>query len=141
VPRSARCSHDRGAAAVSVQFAAIVERSCRHDRVFPPRGGGTPRLLLTGLCSPGCGAVISVLLALATRRVCAGCVLARGDLEWAFSPWTSALAACRDSRGTRDRTPLNVLAAGELRARSVGLELESASLLFLRVPTLTGSPS
>jgi iron complex transport system permease protein len=62
-----------------------------------------------------------------------------GDLEWAFSPWTSALAALAAVVvALVIGRPLNVLAAGELRARSVGLELEAwRSLLFFACAVLT----
>jgi len=62
-----------------------------------------------------------------------------GDLEWAFSPWTSALAAVAAVIvALLIGRPLNVLAAGELRARSVGLELEAwRSILFFACAVLT----
>jgi iron complex transport system permease protein len=62
-----------------------------------------------------------------------------GDLEWAFSPWTSSLAALGAvAIALVFGRPLNVLAAGELRARAVGLELEIwRSVLFFACAVLT----
>src|SRR5207245_1205923 len=59
------------------------------------RGGGTPRLLLTGVVlASACGALVSVLLALAdTSRVRGMVFWLAGDLEWAVSPALSAGAA------------------------------------------------
>jgi iron complex transport system permease protein len=131
-----------GAAAFSVQFAAVVGALGAVTIVyFLARGGGTPRLLLTGVVlASACGAVISVLLALADSTRVRGMVFwLAGDLEWAFSPWTSALAALAAiAVALAIGRPLNVLAAGELRARSVGLELEAwRSLLFFACAVLT----
>jgi iron complex transport system permease protein len=131
-----------GAAAFSVQFAAVVGALAAVTIVyFLARGGGTPRLLLTGVVlASACGAVISVLLALADATRVRGMVFwLAGDLEWAFSPWTSALVALAAiAVALAIGRPLNVLAAGELRARSVGLELEAwRSLLFFACAVLT----
>ena len=131
-----------GAAAFSVQFAAVAGALGAVTIVyFLSRGGGTPRLLLTGVVlASACGAVISVLLALADSTRVRGMVFwLAGDLEWAFSPWTSALAALAAIVvALAIGRPLNVLAAGELRARSVGLELEAwRSLLFFACAVLT----
>jgi iron complex transport system permease protein len=131
-----------GAAAYSVQLAAVVGALGAVAIVyFLARGGGTPRLLLTGVVlASACGAVISVLLALADSTRVRGMVFwLAGDLEWAFSPWTSALAASAAVvMALVIGRPLNVLAAGELRARSVGLELEAwRSVLFFACAALT----
>ncbi|MDB6010804.1 MAG: hypothetical protein JWL65_3054 [Gammaproteobacteria bacterium] len=131
-----------GAAAFSVQFAAVIGALGAVTIVYLlARGGGTPRLLLTGVVlASACGAVISVLLALADSTRVRGMVFwLAGDLEWAFSPWTSALAALAAIvLALAIGRPLNVLAAGELRARSVGLELEVwRSLLFFACAVLT----
>jgi iron complex transport system permease protein len=85
-----------GAAAFSVQLAAVVGALGAVTIVyFLARGGGTPRLLLTGVVlASACGAVISVLLALADSTRVRGMVFwLAGDLEWALNPWTSALTA------------------------------------------------
>jgi iron complex transport system permease protein len=131
-----------GAAAISVQSAATTGALIAVAMVyFLARNGGTPRLLLTGVVlASACGAVISVLLALAdTSRVRGMVFWLAGDLEWAFSPWTSALTALGAvAIALVFGRPLNVLAAGELRARSVGLELEIwRSLLFFVCAVLT----
>jgi iron complex transport system permease protein len=131
-----------GAAIFSVQLAAVVGALGAVAIVyFLARGGGTPRLLLTGVVlASACGAVISVLLALADSSRVRGMVFwLAGDLEWALSPWTSALAALGAVVvALLIGRPLNVLAAGELRARSVGLELEAwRSLIFFACALLT----
>jgi iron complex transport system permease protein len=131
-----------GAAAFSVQLAAVVGALGAVAIVyFLARGGGTPRLLLTGVVlASACGAVISVLLALADSSRVRGMVFwLSGDLEWALNPWTSALAAIAAvAVALVIGRPLNVLAAGELRARSVGLELEAwRSLIFFACAVLT----
>jgi iron complex transport system permease protein len=131
-----------GAAAVFVQSAAIVGALGAVGIVYLlARGGGTPRLLLTGVViASACGAIISVLLAVADSSRVRGMVFwLAGDLEWAFSPWTSALAAVvAVILAVVIARPLNVLAAGELRARSVGLRLEAwRTLLFLACAVLT----
>jgi iron complex transport system permease protein len=131
-----------GAEAFSVHSASVVGALGAVAIVyFLARSGGTPRLLLTGVVlASACGAVISVLLAVADPTRVRGMVFwLAGDLEWAFSPWTSALAAVGAVIvAMLIGRPLNVLAAGELRARSVGLELEVwRSLLFFTCALLT----
>ena len=132
-----------GAAAVCVQSAATAGALGAVALVyFLARSGGTPRLLLTGVVvASACGAVVMVLLALADASRVRGMVFwLAGDLEWAFNPWTSTLAAVGAVViAALFGRPLNVLAAGELRARSVGLELEVwRSLLFFACAVLTG---
>ena len=132
-----------GAEALSVHSGAVVGALCAVAIVYLlARNGGTPRLLLTGVVlASACGAVISVLLAVADASRVRGMVFwLAGDLEWAFSPWTSALAALVALiLALLVGRPLNVLAAGELRARSVGLELEIwRPLLFFVCAILTG---
>ncbi len=62
-----------------------------------------------------------------------------GDLGWALSPWYSALSAILAlAFAFSVARPLNVLAAGELRARSVGLHVEAWRLVvFVACATLT----
>ena len=131
-----------GAAALIVQSAAVAGALGAVGLVYLlARGGGTPRLLLTGVVlASACGALVSVLLALADSSRVRGMVFwLAGDLEWAVQPWLSAgtalfavVAAIVVAR------PLNVLAAGELRARTVGLALEGwRTLLFIACATLT----
>jgi iron complex transport system permease protein len=131
-----------GAAAFSVQAAAVIGALAAVAVVyFLARGGGTPRLLLTGVVlASACGAVVSVLLAVAdTSRVRGMVFWLAGDLEWALSPWISAFAAIATVIvALLIGRPLNVLAAGELRARSVGLQVEVWRwLLFFACAGLT----
>src|SRR5579864_8496960 len=117
-----------GTAVVVVQSAAVAGALAAVGLVYLlARGGGTPRLLLTGVVlASACGALVSVLLALAdTSRVRGMVFWLAGDLEWGVSPWMSAGAALLAvAVAILVARPLNVLAAGELRARTVGLALE-----------------
>jgi iron complex transport system permease protein len=131
-----------GAAALMVQSAAVLGALGAVGLVYLlARGGGTPRLLLTGVVlASACGALVSVLLAFAdTSRVRGMVFWLAGDLEWAVSPWLSAGAAVLAvAVAVLLARPLNVLAAGELRARTVGLALEAwRNVLFLACATLT----
>lgn len=131
-----------GAAAVMVQSAAVLGALGAIGLVYLlARSGGTPRLLLTGVVlASACGAAVSVLLALAdTSRVRGMVFWLAGDLEWAVSPWLSAGAAVLAvAVAVLVARPLNVLAAGELRARTVGLALEAwRNVLFVACATLT----
>lgn len=131
-----------GAEAFGVQSAAIAGALGAVTVVyFLARGGGTARLLLTGVVlASACGAVTTVLLAVADASRARGMLFwLMGDLEWAFSPWMSALTAVAAVIvALLLGRPLNVLAAGELRARSVGLELDAwRSALFFACAILT----
>ena len=131
-----------GAAALVVQSAAAVGALGAVALVYLlARGGGTPRLLLTGVVlASACGALVSVLLALAdTSRVRGMVFWLAGDLEWAVNPWLSAGAALLAvAVAVVMARPLNVLAAGELRARTVGLALEAwRTALFVACASLT----
>jgi iron complex transport system permease protein len=131
-----------GAAALIVQSAAVLGALSAVAVVYLlARGGGTPRLLLTGVVlASACGALVSVLLALADSSRVRGMVFwLAGDLEWAVRPWLSAgTALAAVAVAIALARPLNVLAAGELRARTVGLALESwRTLLFVACATLT----
>jgi iron complex transport system permease protein len=131
-----------GAAAIVVQSAAILGALGAVAVVYLlARGGGTPRLLLTGVVlASACGALVSVLLALAdTSRVRGMVFWLAGDLEWAVNPWASGVAALvAVSVAVLVARPLNVLASGELRARTVGLALEGwRTALFIACATLT----
>ena len=131
-----------GAAAFAVQSAAIGGALTAVVTVYLlARSGGTPRLLLTGVVlASACGALVSVLLALAdTSRVRGMVFWLAGDLEWAVTPWASAAAALAAVlAAVLVARPLNVLAAGELRARSVGLALEAwRTVLFIGCAALT----
>ncbi|MBV9698240.1 MAG: iron ABC transporter permease [Gammaproteobacteria bacterium] len=131
-----------GAAAIIVQSAAVGGALGAVGLVYLlARGGGTPRLLLTGVVlASACGALVSVLLALADSSRVRGMVFwLAGDLEWAVRPWLSAGAALAAvAIAVLVARPLNVLAAGELRARSVGLALEAwRTVLFIACAALT----
>jgi len=131
-----------GAAALAVQSAALGGALTAVVTVYLlARSGGTPRLLLTGVVlASACGALVSVLLALAdTSRVRGMVFWLAGDLEWAVTPWASAAAAALAVViAVLVARPLNVLAAGELRARSVGLALEAwRTVLFVGCAALT----
>ena len=131
-----------GAAALAVQSSAIGGALAAVVIVYLlARSGGTPRLLLTGVVlASACGALVSVLLALAdTSRVRGMVFWLAGDLEWAVTPWASAAAALLAVvAAVLVARPLNVLAAGELRARSVGLALEAwRTVLFVGCAALT----
>src|SRR5580704_4047462 len=131
-----------GAAAFIVQSAAVAGALGAVGLVYLlARSGGTPRLLLTGVVlASACGALVSVLLALADSSRVRGMVFwLAGDLEWAVRPWLSAGAALLAVAASIVLArPLNVLAAGELRARTVGLALEGwRTLLFISCATLT----
>jgi iron complex transport system permease protein len=131
-----------GVAAVVVQSAAVAGALGAVGVVYLlSRGGGTPRLLLTGVVlASGCGALVSVLLSIADSSRVRGMVFwLAGDLEWAVNPWLSAgAAASAVAVAIVVARPLNVLAAGELRARTVGLALERwRTLLFVACATLT----
>ncbi|HEV7432244.1 MAG TPA: iron chelate uptake ABC transporter family permease subunit [Steroidobacteraceae bacterium] len=82
-------------------------------------GGDSGRLLLSGVVlASACGAVISVLLAVADNGQLRGMVFwLAGDLGWAQHPWfdlaAAGVALLASLIGGR---ALNVLAAGELRS-------------------------
>ncbi|HEY5019745.1 MAG TPA: iron ABC transporter permease, partial [Steroidobacteraceae bacterium] len=138
----ALCAMLAGLAALAVQSAAIAGALSSVAVVyFLARGAGTARLLLTGVVvASACGALVSVLLAVATSVQVRGMVFwLAGDLSWALSPEVSLAAACLAAAlAVIVARPLNVLASGELRARTVGLELETwRTLLFIACAVLT----
>ncbi len=104
-------------------------------------GGEPGRLLLSGVVlASACGAVISVLLAIADNGQLRGMVFwLAGDLGWAQHPWfdlaaagAALLAALAGGRA------LNVLAAGELRSAVLGLDARLARpFVFLIAAALT----
>jgi iron complex transport system permease protein len=127
---------------LGVQSAAIAGALSAVAIVYLlARGGGTPRLLLTGVViASACGALVSVLLAVAESSQLRGMVFwLAGDLGWALNPWTSALAALlAGTLALLVARPLNVLASGELRARSVGLHIDIwRTVLFIACASLT----
>jgi iron complex transport system permease protein len=91
------------------------------------RSGGTVRLLLTGVVvASACGALVTVLLAIADAGQLRGMVFwLAGDLGWASEPaWSVGAGFATLVVAALIGRPLNVLAAGELRARSVGLDFD-----------------
>jgi iron complex transport system permease protein len=131
-----------GLAALGIQAAAVAGALAAVAIVYLlARGGGNSRLLLTGVViASACGALVSVLLALADSGRLRGMVFwLAGDLGWALSPWSSLLAAVLSAGlALLVARPLNVLAAGELRARSVGLHIELwRTVLFVACASLT----
>jgi len=131
-----------GAAVVYVQSAAILGALGAVACVYLlARGGGTSRLLLTGVVlASACGALISVLLAVADSMRLRGMVFwLAGDLGWAQSPALSVFAALfAVILAVLLARPLNVLAAGELRARTVGLDVDTwRTVVFIACAVLT----
>jgi len=124
----------QGAAVAGAVFAVVIVH-------LLARSGGTTRLLLTGVVlASACGAVVTVLLSIADASSLRGMVFwLAGDLEWAVNPWVSAVtAAFAIAFAVVMARPLNVLAAGELRARSVGMRLEAwRSFVFVGCGALT----
>src|SRR5579862_2803396 len=92
-------------------------------------GGDSGRLLLSGVVlASACGAVISVLLAIADNGQLRGMVFwLAGDLGWAQHPWfdlaAAGVALIASLIGGR---ALNVLAAGEMRSAILGLDARIA---------------
>src|ERR1700676_4017870 len=138
----ALCAMLAGCAALAVQGSAVAGALASVAMVYGlARGGGTARLLLTGVViASACGALVSVLLALASGAQVRGMVFwLAGDLSWALSPRASLAAALLAAAlALIVARPLNVLSAGELRARAVGLERETwRPLLFIACAILT----
>jgi iron complex transport system permease protein len=130
------------AAVAVVQSGAVVGAFVAVCAVYLlARGGGTSRLLLTGVVlASACGAFISVLLAVAdSSRVRSMVFWLAGDLGWAPSPTLSVVAAIASVVvAVLLARPLNVLAAGELRARSVGLDVDTwRVLVFVACAAIT----
>src|SRR5262249_21408315 len=109
-----------GAVAGALTAVAVV--------YFLARGGGTARLLLTGVViASASGALVSVLLAVAdSSRVRSMVFWLAGDLGWAPSPTVSVVSAIvAVVIAVVLARPLHGLAAGELRARRVGLAVHA----------------
>jgi iron complex transport system permease protein len=131
-----------GASVLLVQSGAVLGALGAVALVYLlARGGGTGRLLLTGVViASASGAFISVLLSVAdSARVRSMVFWLAGDLGWAPSPLASVIAAIAAVViAVLLARPLNVLAAGELRARSVGLEVEGwRTLVFIACAAIT----
>ena len=131
-----------GAAMLTIQGSAVAGAVVAVVIVhLLARSGGTTRLLLTGVVlASACGAIVTVLLSVADVSNLRGMVFwLAGDLEWAVNPLASAVTAVLAvALAILMARPLNVLAAGELRARSVGMKLEAwRSFVFVGCATLT----
>lgn len=131
-----------GAAMLAIQGSAVAGAVVAVVIVhLLARSGGTTRLLLTGVVlASACGAIVTVLLSVADVSRLRGMVFwLAGDLEWAVNPWASAITALfAVAFAILMARPLNVLAAGELRARSVGMRLEAwRSFVFVGCAALT----
>lgn len=115
-----------GLGAALVQGSALAGSCCAIALVYLlGRGAGTDRLLLTGVViAAACGAVVTLLLAVATGDQLRGMVFwLAGDLSLVRSAWPALAAAVLASiAAALAGRSLNVLAAGELRAQSVGLD-------------------
>jgi iron complex transport system permease protein len=115
------------------------------------RGGWTPtRLLLTGIVvASGWGALISFLLAVGPQSELRGMLFwLMGDLAGTGGPgWTVAALAVGLAVALAMARPLNVLARGELQARSLGVPVGGirvaiyllSSLLTAAAVTLAGT--
>jgi iron complex transport system permease protein len=90
------------------------------------RGGGTVRVLLTGVVlASACGALVTLVLVMADNGQLRGMMFwLAGDLGWAARPWAMAGGALLATLvvGLLAR-PLDVLATGETTAQSLGLDL------------------
>ena len=130
-----------GAAQLLVQSSAAAGAFVIMILVYAlGRGGGTTRLLLIGVAlASTCGALVMVLLTAADATRVRGIVFwLAGDLGWVVNPVPTALAAIVGIAGiVLLARPLNVLAAGELRARSVGLDFELWRLVVYVAAALT----
>ncbi|HET9862656.1 MAG TPA: iron ABC transporter permease [Steroidobacteraceae bacterium] len=90
------------------------------------RGGGTARVLLTGVVlASACGALVTLVLVLADNGQLRGMMFwLAGDLGWAARPWLMAGAALLATTAVSlIARPLDVLATGETTAQSLGLDL------------------
>ncbi len=131
-----------GAAALGIQGGSMVGALAAVALVYVlARDGGTSRLLLTGVViASASGALVIVLLAVADSARLPGMIFwLAGDLGWAQSPWSSVVTAILAAGvALLVARPLNVLSAGELRARSVGLQIEAwRTALFIACASLT----
>jgi iron complex transport system permease protein len=90
------------------------------------RGGGTVRVLLTGVVlASACGALVTLVLVLADSGQLRGMMFwLAGDLGWAAHPRLMAAAALLATAGVASISrPLDVLATGETTAQALGLDL------------------
>lgn len=131
-----------GIGALGIQSAAAAGAAIAMILVWLlGRGGGAARLLLTGVVvAAGCGAVVTLLLAMASGDQLRGMVFwLGGDLSGAAAPWLPlAVLLAATTAVAFAGHGLDVLASGELRARSIGLDTERwRPVLFLAAAVLT----
>ncbi|HTY92994.1 MAG TPA: iron ABC transporter permease [Steroidobacteraceae bacterium] len=123
------CALAAGLAAVAVQGAAAAGAVLALVLVWAiARGAGATRVLLTGVVVASvCGALVTLILTTAEEsRVRSMVFWLAGDLSWDSHPALALGAALLAVAGAvLLARPLNVLAAGDLRARSVGLEVSA----------------
>lgn len=133
-----------GLALAGVQLAAFAGAVCAMFLVFALSGGpglNPLRLLLTGVVlSAGFGAGVSLLLALAPPMDGRGMLFwLMGDLAYARSPvllWLAAAALL--ATGLAWGRALDVLAAGELQARALGVAVRPLKIgLFFAASAAT----
>jgi iron complex transport system permease protein len=121
------CALAAGLAAVAVQGAAALGALVTLVLVWAlARRAGATRVLLTGVAVASvCGALVTLVLTSADVSRVRGMVFwLAGDLSWDSHPTlTLGLAVLTVAAAVLLARPLNVLAAGELRARSVGLDV------------------
>ena len=131
-----------GAGLVALQWYATAGCLVVGLAVLALGGGGqTLRLLLAGaVLASACGALVSVLLAVADTGRLRGMVFwLAGDLGWSDHPLIDlGIAALALAAALLFGRTLNVLAAGELRSASVGLDVARARLgVFVASSLLT----
>ena len=128
-----------GAAGAGALGATLLVFGLAHGR-----GGWTPqRLLLTGVVvAAGCGAVVSLMLALGEDTRLRGMLFwLMGDLSFAsFSPSALALLLIVGGFAVAGARSLNVLARGDLTAQSLGVSLKPARItLFCATSAMTAA--
>lgn len=136
-----------GLAAFWVSFNAFIGALGSTLLVFGlahGRGGWTPtRLLLTGVVvAAGWGAVISFLLAVSPERNLRGMLFwLMGDLAHASGPgWTAGLLVAGLAVAFALARPLNLLARGDLQARSLGVAVGKLRIvIYVLASLLTGA--
>jgi iron complex transport system permease protein len=121
------CALAAGLAAAAVQGAAALGALITLVLVWAlARRAGATRVLLTGVAVASvCGALVTLVLTSADEsRVRSMVFWLAGDLSWDSHPTlTLGLAVLTVAAAVLLARPLNVLAAGDLRARSVGLDV------------------
>src|SRR3984885_2348922 len=121
------CAMAAGLAAIVVQGAAAAGALLTLVLVWAlARQAGATRVLLTGVAVASvCGALVTLVLTSADEgRVRSMVFWLAGDLSWDTHPLLGVgVAALALAGAVLVARPLNVLAAGDLRARSVGLDV------------------